>query len=178
MATSDETKVRRTEVIAKLKATLEGLGHEVDTGTAAFGFTRVDGAWVSLEVVEQGSRPYQGMRGAGRLRIKFGQWGERKQFPEPRTGFDLDKIAKAILTYIEVKRVDKKFADARRDKMAAAQKLADEINADQGFGLGYRGLHVGVTHSAELCLVLEEAVDEATARGMLAAWKQLTGAKS
>ncbi len=87
-----ETRIaggRHEYVKFKLTEALKALGHEVD------GLCKIDGYYISFDLTEDNRWPRPGQQ-AKPLRIVIGPYGQRKSFPEPKAGFDYEKIARAM----------------------------------------------------------------------------------
>jgi hypothetical protein len=135
---------------------------------------------VSIDRERSSGSSYASRTGSltGRLRLKVGSYGNTKQFPEPKAGFDIEKIAAYVVARV---RENKERNDYARQCSAIHQvnaAVAKQINTDLGATIG--GPHAESTEVAgkvRLC-GLDMCCDEATARRVLAAIRDVLATKA
>jgi hypothetical protein len=103
---------RRLAIAWMLGAKLRELGH----ATAAVRFVwAVDGHSLSVRLTEDSHAGYT--RGlSGNLRFVLGGYGHKRQFPEPKGGFDIDKIAGLMSDMAKMKTADQAALSIETDK--------------------------------------------------------------
>jgi hypothetical protein len=155
-------------VRAALQAELEGLGHRWEEPTPNGCGPKVDGVYIHLDIFEEGKGGWRRQHGNGRLRIKFGPWGDVRQFPEPKAGFDARKIAREISAYIKgciARRTRERDLTVRTQ---ANRTVADAINAELGLSR-FVGLRADVDARTGMLVVrFGAACNEEQARALLA----------
>lgn len=131
MATTEQ---RRTETIAALRAKLEAMGHQW-TEQERYGgkVFSVDGIVEPFAVKEQrtGYSPYSSEPN-GKLYISVGDYGNMRTFPEPKAGFDIDKIAAVVSVNVQRRSTERVTFTATFDRLQANRKIADKLNASAG----------------------------------------------
>lgn len=155
---------RRLGAIAALRIALVDAGAEkVESGQGTI--DRVNGEYVSLGV---------GNDRNGKLRISWGPYGDRRQRPEPKRGFDFERIAFDLIETTaawKVQRAKKKAHEEARGAAAAEARRVNEI-LNEEFSLGERIVRNPAEPFAvdrvNLRLFVRDC-DEATARRVLAA---------
>jgi len=164
---------RRNAVRVALQAELERLGHRWEEPTLNGCGPKVDGVYIHLDIFEEGKGGWRRQQGNGRLRIKFGPWGDVRQFPEPKAGFDTRKIAGEISTYVKgciARRTREQDLAARTQ---ANRAVADAINAELGLSR-FVGPRADVDARTGMLVVrFEAACNEEQARALLVAGKMI-----
>lgn len=147
-----ESLKKQQEVTSKLIEALKEKGYEWSNCS-------INGIYFPIEVSSDRTGYGWGKVYTGKVRIKVGNWGEIKQFPEPKAGFDISKIVSYIIE--QVKLEEKKIAKERElsQKKEKAQQVANTINRSipgTAFGLnaivdkhGYLSLDIRVRCSEE-----------------------------
>lgn len=129
----EQVELKRASALQQLKKIITSQGHTwklEDTNVLGDFHVDINGTSVLLELqaeqVNLGtvSRPY-----TGKLRIIVPVvFGSKKQFPEPKLGFDYNKIAAAILDYVQKTQV-KDLQDDQRSKIYNERKaIVDKLN--------------------------------------------------
>jgi hypothetical protein len=66
-------------------------------------------------------------RYTGKLCIVFGSWGRRKTYPEPKTGFDLDKIAGLIKVWLDKVESQDSLEKTRAKNYALRERAVSDL---------------------------------------------------
>jgi hypothetical protein len=164
------TETRKQKVMDDIREVLVTRGHKCRDGGdgRANGLDVVDGHLTFFYCTEESTKQgFSVTKGTGRLRIKIGNIGDVQQFPEPKTGFDVGKIADAIEKMV----ARKKSAEESRLEVEKARNvnepLAKRLNKE--FGLSdYGQPRACVGSSGELRVEFKGDVDESKARRILA----------
>ncbi len=169
----------RLETRAALKREIESLGHTwQEREHGGMRLVAVDGIDVFLEMPEEGMGTFHSRRGSGRLRLKFGDYGDVQQFPEPKAGFDAPRIAKAISAYVRERVARQQAAEALCRRRDASRALADAINDDLGLSSACGIRAEANLHSGSLQVRIEQSCSENEARALLAVAKQILAERS
>jgi hypothetical protein len=168
---------RREAALAGIKAALEQRGHVAAAQmTTGFGQTW-DGIFIHLEISEDtATGGWIGRsRGTGRLRIKFGDYGDVRQFPEPKKGFDIEKLAGEISVHIQCQTRARALREERAVRYNVNKVVAAQINTDLGLkDYSPRAVVDGTTGA--LVVQVSTGCSEVQARAILAAVKQILAA--
>jgi len=126
---------RRAEIRKALGEAVTALGHAWEEKQFASGqpSISVDGKLLWFEIAEEG-RGYSGSVGPSRLRIKFGDYGDRHQYPEPKAGFDAKKIANAISSMVRGNVQARKASADLAARIGETRAIANAINTEIGPG--------------------------------------------
>ncbi len=161
MRTFSGIEDRRRQALNGLHKILTERGHKCRDSSdgRVNGLDMVDGYMTWFECVEEERKTGSiTSTGNGRLRIKIGSIGEKQQFPEPKDGFDLIKIADAISQMVAWK----KNGEASRLKLAEAraknEPIAEKLNAEFGLS-GYGRLGARVGSDGAIWVKFEDAVE-------------------
>jgi len=122
------SKAKRSHIREALKAAMKAAELEWDGH-------QVNGQFLDISIDEDtkgGMTWSMYHRGTGKFRIKVGSYGEVKQFPEPKKGFDYEKITKHITARLQRRKDSEVLEKARRNKSASNQSIADRVNAQTG----------------------------------------------
>jgi hypothetical protein len=165
---------RRKAVRAALQAELEARGHRWEERGGEWSPT-VDGVLLHLEISEEGRGGWRRQHGNGRLRLKFGGYGDVRQFPEPKAGFDARKIAEEIAIYVKGCLAQRKREQEASARLQTNRAIADAINAELGLST-FMGPRADVeSRTGRLIVRIDAALNEEQARALLAFTKKLTG---
>lgn len=163
---------RRKAVVTGIFDALKQLGHATGGSEPSL----IDGVYIHLAVTED-HKSYSNWHrtyGTGRLRVKFGGYGNVRQFPEPKAGFTperLAQIAGEISNYVSqlaLARVRQQEAAARYE---SGKAVAERINSDLGLP-PYRSPRAESTGNG-LRVCIDKICTEAQARALLAAYKEI-----
>jgi len=165
-------EMRRINVTNGIIKVLEERGHKCSSSSdrRKKGLELVDGYLTWYECVEdQFKQGYRVVVGTGRLRIKICGIGDTQQFPEPKVGFDVIKIATAIEEFVErnKRREDGRLAKERAINVndPLAKKLNKEIEESGVHDRPY----VRLDSNGQLCIEMKVQVNERQARKILTA---------
>lgn len=86
-------------------------------------FNSIGGEYMEVEIKAERGSPMA--RAKGKIRIQVGNYGERRQFPERKDGFNFAAIVDCIQTSIKAKKEGRK-ADKEKDKL---KKAMDDAHA-------------------------------------------------
>ena len=163
-----ELKVRGTKAIEEIKAAVVALGHTLDPKD---GLLRVDGVYTDFQCSPDYHRGWS-CYPTGRLRIKVGGYGRVTQFPEPKTGFNAEKIAAEIHHIVEGGKAKAKREGEARERKANNDVIAKRLREE--FGLEeYAGpIQVDYT-TGEMKLKVQMTIDEDEARQILKLLKEM-----
>lgn len=132
-ASIDSVIERRSAARSAIGLALAALGHEWEDRATHSGPERdvvVDGVAIYLVIAEDiKNSDWLRRSGNGRLRLKFGDYGEVRQFPEPKRGFDTRHIAAEISAYVRDKVARHQFATDLETRRRRSRAVVDAINA-------------------------------------------------
>ena len=169
---------RHTETRGAFRVKVTALGHVWQEHPTSCGppSASVDGIPLYLEVAEEG-RGYSVRRSSSaRLRIKFGDYGDRHQFPEPKAGFDAKRLAEAISGFVKGQVARRKASDEPATRVRETCAIAEAINAEVG-GPSCAYATVSDRSGTLMVRVVDAHCTEEQARALLLAAKQILGAK-
>ena len=168
---------RRAEIRKALGEAVTALGHAWEEKPSSYGppSVNVDGVPLWFEIAEEG-RGYSARRaGTSRLRIKFGDYGDRHQYPEPKAGFDAKKIAAAISSMVRGN-VQRRTASADlAARVGETRAIASAINTE--IGQGHSAYATVSERSGSLMVKVDAFCTKEQARALLTAAKQILGTK-
>lgn len=159
---------------ALLLETLTKAGRKIETGPGVVYGPRVDGIAIQLQIRETIDHTHH--RESGRLRLTFGVYGNgnKKQFPEPKGGFDVVKIAAAIEELVTESLAKKAQNERVAQSRDVNRPLAEALNAEFN-GSEWRGLYAGTGVSGHLTMKLSRTVTEEQARALFTAYNAIFG---
>ena len=177
METIQERDKTRAEAARAIQARVQGIKDQLAAALTAKGRTvthtpydvSVDGISIHLKVSEDGAGGRYSHRGSGKLRIKFGGYGSMRQFPEPKAGFDMEKIATEIDNHVK----NGLETLARNQKLQAQVKDMEPVAAALNAEFGQ--FSVRVDNSGALVVRCERQVTEGQARKFLTAMREIFG---
>jgi len=134
----ENVRERINDLKGRLLDHIRGAGHPVEELNGyAIENVRVDGEHVSIVVNPE--RDWS-RKLTGKIRVSIGGYGDTRNFPEPKAGFNLEKLAAAVYSNVESARelrLSRASADA---KCVRRNALAEALpKTSTGISLAARG---------------------------------------
>ena len=134
-----ETNRRAEEFLTLLRDRMGVLGHEwkeSEGSRSTLGYggnTVIDGVHIPFDLKEM----WSDTRPTGRLHITIGGYPHKTRgFPEPKAGFDVNKIANVLSEFVTKQAAENKAYTDLRAATDASWKIAREVNAKLGITEG------------------------------------------
>ena len=132
----DDAIIKRSEEVYKIfLAELEKRGHTVykewsHGGDGRYRISELGGISFDISLHPEPNRSSWYRIYKDKLRIQVGHWedGRRKQFPEPKKGFDWKKIIDYLEEYMQQRSVRLAAEDCKRANLKEASVTVDGIN--------------------------------------------------
>lgn len=168
----EDAQARMFVLYGQIGARLRELGHE--TGLRY----KVDDEWSPFSITID-NPSYRYANSNLKLRVQVGDYQGRKQFPQRRDGFDVDKIAAAISEEVrrqaEQTRCTQQCRANDKKHTAILLKVAKEMGLDADLGAVFGDLSIKASASGiQVMLTVRDIKDEAKLRSVLTAL-QATG---
>jgi len=134
-------KIRRQEATLRARANLDALvtdlrklGHAVKLGArgAQTGIEEIDG--IFQPVVFEPERNYA-RRPTGKVRLKVGGYGDAKNYPEPKDGFDSDKTLERVLESFQAAKAKHEVSAASDEHRRMRRANLDVVATLLDYGL-------------------------------------------
>ena len=175
MQTEEEknaVRQRGSEFLVKLRTRIQEMGHTWETEQMVGSRTTIDGIRAPFILKEQHTTGvgWEGMlrqsEPNGKFHISIGGYGDRRAFLEPKEGFDVEKIAKALSDYVTQQNDLTKALDA-------GIVIATRINKEYGLGVG-SDIEISVNHTnGKLRFTVDTYVTKERARELIPAVQAL-----